>query len=108
MENTTVSEGKTAAIIAYFTIFGTIIAYIMNTSKKNYFTSFHIRQMIGIVLLGLINKYIIYDFLGKIAGSIVLVFVIILWFIGFIGAIKGEEKEVPVLGEHFQNWFRGV
>ena len=52
MENTSVSEGKTAAIIAYLTIFGTIVAYIMNRSKKNYFTSFHIRQMIGIYTMG--------------------------------------------------------
>tara|TARA_R110002126_G_C10490123_1_gene503599 strand:+ start:12457 stop:12783 length:327 start_codon:yes stop_codon:yes gene_type:complete len=108
MENTSVSEGKTAAIIAYLTIFGTIVAYIMNRSKKNYFTSFHIRQMIGIVLLGLINKYVVYDILGSIAGWILGVFIFILWVIGFIGAIQGEEKEVPVVGEHFQNWFRGI
>jgi hypothetical protein len=43
MENQTVNEGKTAAIIAYITIFGTIIAYILNAGKKNSFTSFHIR-----------------------------------------------------------------
>lgn len=108
MENTSVSEGKTAAIIAYLTIFGTIVAYFMNSSKKNYFTSFHIRQMIGIVLLGLINKYVVYDILGSTIGWILGVLVFVLWLIGFVGAIKGEEKEVPVVGEHFQNWFRGV
>ncbi|PQB07207.1 hypothetical protein BST83_08630 [Polaribacter filamentus] len=60
MENHTVNEGKTAAIISYITIFGTIIAFFMNNSKKNSFTSFHIRQMIGIFLLSMINKYIVY------------------------------------------------
>lgn len=108
MENTSVSEGKTAAIIAYLTIIGTVIAFIMNSNKKNYFTSFHIRQMIGIVLLGFINKYIIYDFLGSRIGWVVGVLIFVLWIIGFIGAIKGEEKEVPVVGEHFQNWFRNI
>lgn len=34
MENQTVNEGKTAAIIAYITIFGTIIAYILNAVKR--------------------------------------------------------------------------
>ncbi len=108
MENTSVSEGKTAAIIAYITIFGTIVAFIMNSSKKNYFTSFHIRQMIGLFLTSMINKYIVYDFLGSTAGWIVGVLIFICWLIGFIGAIKGEEKEVPFIGEHFQNWFRGI
>jgi hypothetical protein len=27
---------------------------------------------------------------------------------GFIGALQGEKKPVPVLGEQFQQWFKGV
>jgi uncharacterized membrane protein len=108
MENQTVNEGKTAAIISYITIFGTIIAYFMNTSSKNSFASFHIRQMIGIFLLSMINKYIIYDFLGSTIGFVVFAIIVVLWFIGFIGAIKGEKKLVPVIGEQFQNWFKGI
>ena len=34
MENYTVNEGKTNAIISYFTIIGTIIALILNKDKK--------------------------------------------------------------------------
>ena len=108
MENQTVNEGKAAAIIAYLTIFGTIIAYIMNASKKNSFASFHIRQMIGLFLLSMINKYIIYDMLGATAGWIFGIVLFVLWIIGFISAIQGEEKEVPVIGEHFQKWFSGI
>ena len=47
MENHTVYEGKTMAIISYFWWIGLIIAFIMNNNKKNTFASFHIRQMIG-------------------------------------------------------------
>lgn len=108
MENTSIKEGKTAAIIAYLTIFGTLIAYIMNSSKKNYFTNFHIRQMIGLFLLSMANKYIVYDFLGSTAGWLFGVCLFVLWIIGFIGAINGEEKEVPFVGEYFQNWFHGI
>ncbi|QNM86659.1 hypothetical protein H9W90_05945 [Polaribacter pectinis] len=108
MENQTVNEGKTMAIISYITIIGTIIAFIMNSSKKNSFASFHIRQMIGIFLLSMINKYLIYDFLGSTAGWIVGVIIFVFWIIGFIGAVKGEEKLVPAVGEHFQNWFQGI
>ena len=77
MENQTVNEGKTIAIISYLTILGTIVAYIMNSSKKNSFASFHIRQMIGIVLLGLVNKYLIYDMVGNFIGWAVGVIVFI-------------------------------
>lgn len=108
MENQTVNEGKTIAIISYLTILGTIVAYIMNSSKKNSFASFHIRQMIGIVLLGLVNKYLIYDMVGNFIGWAVGVIVFIFWIIGFIGAIQGEEKKAPIFGEHFQEWFKSI
>ena len=47
---------------------------------------------------------------GVVASSIGLigVLIFILWLISLISAIKGEEKELPVVGEHFQNWFRGL
>jgi len=34
--------------------------------------------------------------------------VFILWIIGLIGAIQGEEKKVPLLGDQFQEWFRNI
>jgi uncharacterized membrane protein len=106
MENHTVNQGKTAAIISYITIFGTIIAFFVNSSKKNSFTSFHIRQMIGIFLLSMINKYIVYDFLAATAGFVAFILIVVLWVIGFIGAITGEEKLVPYVGQQFQTWFK--
>ena len=108
MENQTVNEGKTMAIISYITIFGTLIAFFMNNSKKNSFASFHIRQMIGLVLLGLINQYAITNLLGGTIGMIIAVVLFVLWVIGFIGAIKGEEKSIPVIGDQFQNWFKSI
>ncbi|MGJ8745744.1 DUF4870 domain-containing protein [Polaribacter sp.] len=108
MENQTVNEGKTMAIISYITIIGTIIAYFMNNSKKNSFVNFHIRQMIGIFLLSMVNKYLIYDLLGSKAGWIVGILIFILWIIGFIGAVKGEENRIPVVGDQFQEWFKNI
>ena len=84
MENYTVKEGKTAAIISYISVFGTIIAFIMNYNKRNSFTSFHIRQMIGLVLLAMIIKYIVYDFLGSTVSYFTFILIAILWVIGFI------------------------
>ena len=107
MENQTVNEGKTIAIISYITFIGTIVAYFMNNTKKNTFASFHIRQMIGLALLGLINQYAITAINGTI-GLIIAVALFVLWIIGIIGAVKGEEKAVPVIGDQFQEWFKNV
>ena len=108
MENTTVTEGKTIAIISYITFIGTIIAFIMNNDKKNSFAAFHIRQMIGLILLGIaINLIARVANLGMI-GSLISLFPLVLWVIGLIGAVQGEEKKIPLLGDMFQEWFKGI
>ncbi len=107
MEQNTVEEGKTMAIISYITIIGLIIAYIMNNSKKNEFTQFHIRQSVGLAVLGLVNSLVIAKFIPMLAGLVgllTLVFVII----GIVNAVKGEDKPLPVIGEQFQDWFKGI
>ena len=107
MENTSVNEGKTTAIISHFWIIGLVIAALMNMNKKNYFASFYIRQMIGLNLIQFINGAIVYKYIGGTVGIVIRIILIGFWIISIVGAIKGEEKEVPVVGEHLQNWFRG-
>ena len=108
MENVTVNEGKTIAIISYITWIGTLVAFIMNSNKRNAFAAFHIRQMIGLTILSLVNSFIIYRFVGYMAFSIIGLGLMVVWIIGFIGAIQGEEKSVPLMGDMFQDWFKGI
>ena len=108
MTSQTVNEGKTMAIISYITIVGTLIAFISNNNKKNSFTSFHIRQMIGLNVLYFVNQWIIYKFIGSTVGWAFGVVVFVLWIIGVIGAVKSEEKKVPVIGDQFQDWFKNI
>ena len=107
MENTTVNEGKTTAIISYLWWIGLIIAFFMNNSKKNPFASFHIRQILGLLLLSLLNG-LVYKLVGGTVGGIIGFGLFILWVIGFIGAIQGQEKKIPLLGDMFQDWFKGI
>ena len=105
--NNSVEAGKTTAIISYITMIGTIIAFFMNNDKKNSFAAFHIRQMVGLSILSLINSFVIGKFSSYAAGGIgILLFV--LWIIGFIGAVQGQEKKVPLLGDMFQDWFKEI
>lgn len=108
MENTTVTEGKTIAIISYLWIIGLIIAFVMNNDKKNSFASFHIRQMVGLALLSIAVGFVRYYLDFGIIGWVLSLGVFALWIIGFIGAVQGEEKRVPLLGDQFQEWFKGI
>lgn len=101
-------QAKTTAIVAYITIIGTIIAYFMNLDTKDRFASFHIRQAFGInitfyligALMGMFDQ-------GFIIGAFYLFF-IVLWGYGLVMAIKGEAREVPLLGPLFQKWFSTI
>lgn len=104
-----IADGKTTAIIAYITIIGLIIAFIMNNDKKNSFAAYHIRQSLGIGLtglaLGILNIVPILGWLISIFGSI---FIIVLWVLGLLSALNGKEKPVPLLGEKYQEWLKGI
>ncbi len=106
MENQTVENGKTIAIVSYLTYIGTIIAFILNNDKKNEFAAFHIRQSVGLgIIFFLVEILTAFSFHGIFKFGFY-IFLLLLWIIGFLGAIKGEYKKVPILGDAFQQWFK--
>lgn len=108
MENNTVSDGKAMAIISYITLVGTIVAIIVNSSNKNPFTSFHIRQAFGILLVQIVGSLALGTFGIHFLGWALHIFIFVLWIIGLLAAIQGETKVVPALGDKFQEWFKGI
>jgi uncharacterized membrane protein len=108
MTETSSDDGKTVAIISYITIIGWIIALILNNNNKTEFGSFHLRQSLGIIIVA-IGLAIVNSFIGiAMLGWIIQIAILIYWILGFIGAVQGEKKPVPYLGEQFQEWFKGV
>ena len=105
---TPTSDEKTTALITYLTIFGLIIGFIMNNTKKSEFVSYHIRNMIGLSL-GMIALGVLFwmGIPSLLIKGLQLVLVI-LWTIGIIGALKGEKLEIPVVGKFFQDWFKSI
>ncbi|GAB1858184.1 hypothetical protein MHTCC0001_30210 [Flavobacteriaceae bacterium MHTCC 0001] len=95
------SDGKNVAIIAHITLIGWVIAIIMNGSNKTELGSYYIRQMLGLIILGFLSWI---PFIGLVIGLACFVF----WIISLVGALSGEKKPVPILGEHFQNWFSSI
>ena len=85
-------DGKTKAIVAHITLIGWIIALVLNSQEKDEFTSYYIRQLMRIYLLGMILTYI--HLIGWVLSIVVFVF----WIMSLIGSIQGEKKETPIVG----------
>ncbi|WP_457615636.1 DUF4870 domain-containing protein [Lutibacter sp.] len=107
MENRTITEGKTMAIISYITWIGTLIAFIMNNDKRNSFASFHIRQAIGLSLFFISNSFLVV-IINQWISVLFNLLLLALWIIGLVAATKGEEKKIPLFGDLFQDWFKNI
>jgi uncharacterized membrane protein len=103
-------EDKTIAIIAYLTFIGFIIALVMHSSKKTKIGAFHLRQMLGLILTGIvcwpINMILVFiPILGWLTMFCIFLGMVALWIMGLVSALNGQMKPVPVLGPMYQKWF---
>ncbi len=101
MEQSTIDEGKTMAIISYITLIGLIVAYFMNNSKKNEFASFHIGQSLRVFILSIIIGVVV-NILVSVTGMGVLSFLsyipLVLLILGIINAVNGKAEPLPIIG----------
>lgn len=108
MTEETIKQGKLLACVAYVPLFGILIAYFLNNERKNPFTSFHIRQALGLFLFYLIcaisvsnldsptlRLWLWYSFTG-------------LFIIGFASALFGKLYVIPIIGNFIQKTFKNL
>jgi uncharacterized membrane protein len=108
MDHTTIENGKTMALIAYLTPLGTLIAFFMNQEKRNRFTSFHVRQGLGLGFLYIALGYIMGYFDSWMITYSFWVFFSVLFLYGIFGAITGKLNKIPLLGDFFQTTFKSI
>ncbi len=102
-------DQKTIAWVSYITIIGWIIALVSynGSVEKSSLARFHLRQSLGLILTS-IAIYIVQMFAIFIVGFLALLFnllflgLLVLWIIGLIAAVNGEEKPVPLVGDLYQ------
>ena len=95
---------KTTDIVAYLTPLGFILAFLVGTKTES---RFHLNQALVLILaevlveiLDAILEHIpLVNVVASILLAIVAIGLFVLWIMGLVSAIKGEEKPVPVLGE---------
>lgn len=94
---------KATDIVAYLSPIGFIIAFLVGDREN---CRFHLNQALVLTIVSLVLQV-----LSKIAGilpligwiinlllSLVSLLVFVLWLMAIIGAIQGQEKEIPLLG----------
>ena len=113
-------EGKTAGIVSYFWIIGWLIAYFgMHQNNKTSIGSYQLRQtlllhivsfgvgiLFNIILVPVILTTGFYAFSYLI--NLLWLGFLVLWIIGLIGAINGEKKPIPLIGDRAQTMFPGI
>lgn len=106
-------EDTTVALLAYLTIIGFVVAIVLHSSKKTALGAFHLRQTLGLFITALviwipcmiISMIPVVNLVMVILGPAVMVGLFVLWIIGFIAAINGQQKPLPVVGEYYKKWF---
>ncbi|WP_242205014.1 hypothetical protein [Aestuariivivens insulae] len=102
-----INEGKTMAIVSHITFVGLIIAIIMNADKKNTYTAFYNRQMLGLIIMLFIAQ-ITDKYINGTLGYILWLISAISWLYSFISIIQNKVKPLPYVGEKFQQWFANI
>lgn len=107
-------EGKICAILAWFFPIGLIWYFLDEKMKSNSFARFHVKQSLVLALTGIafsilsvfVSFLIAIPVLGWLIGIAMLIFsmifslaMFIFWIMGLVGAIQGNEKELPLIGK---------
>jgi uncharacterized membrane protein len=87
---------KTFSILSYITILGWFAAIVLHGSHKSSFTSFHLRQSLGLIITGALLALI------PLIGWVLNVVVLLLWLHAVYHVVQGHKVKVPILGDFYQ------
>jgi uncharacterized membrane protein len=96
------SDAKVVAIISYITLVGWIVAIVLHNNNRSELGAYHLRQSLGLMLTMAVLWFI--PVIGWLLNIVLFIFMII----GLIYASQEEQKPVPVVGEFYQNLFKGI
>ena len=110
------TDAKTVAIVSYMTWIGWIVAIVMHGSNKTQLGAYHLRQTLllhlSVIAVWILQWILVFiPFIGWAflwISWLLFIGLLILWILGLISAINGEEKPIPVLGKLAQQLFAGI
>ena len=99
---------KFGAIISYFGIIGIIFSKAINSEEQNDFINFHFRQALLITIIILCLNFFNYGLENANFRTIIWTISIFLKSIGIFYAYNNQQKNILVLGEYAQKWFKNL
>ena len=108
MDQQTIKEGKTLALVSYIWLIGIIIAFFLNNEKRNPFVYFHIRQSLGLWLTMWALGLIITNFDSLMISISFLIFFGSLFVFAFVTCLGGKMHPVPLVGNFYQRIFASL
>lgn len=106
-----VGEDKTTAILAYITLIGFIVAIILNGQKKTALGAYHLRQALGLFIVGtaiwivgMILAVVTFGF-GVVLMPLIGILVLVALIMGIVAAANGEMKPNFLFGKMYEKWF---
>ena len=95
-------DKKTQSIVAYITLIGFIIALLQYNKEKDPAVRFHLKQSLGVMILGVLLSVAITIVVMVVPAlgflSFVNLAVLLLWILGIINASNNAQKQLPVIG----------
>ena len=92
-----VAKNKLMAIIAYL---GVLVMIPLFAAKDSPFARYHTNQGLVLFLFSLLSYVAgLIPFVGWIIGAIISVLNLLLIIVGVLNAVKGEAKELPIIGK---------
>ena len=88
---------KMVAILGYVTLLGWLIAILLHDKHKSNFTTFHLRQSLGLIITGGLLALI------PLIGWLMNIAVFLVWLYVIYHATQGRQEKVPVLGDCYQD-----
>ena len=86
-------------------LIGWIIAIIMHSNNKSHFSSFYLRQTLGIMIAGVVANFVVFI---PLLGWAFVIAVIAAWVMSLVNCVNETTEPLPFIGEHFQQWFQSI
>ena len=104
--NTPVPAGRTNTLMCVLAYLGILSLIPFLAEKNDPFVQYHAKQglnlfiieMIVNVLGGILSALPFIGFIGRIILSVCGILFVVLSILGIVSAVKGEQKELPVIG----------
>jgi uncharacterized membrane protein len=104
---------RLAAVFGYLTPAGWFLGLVAHKIRKSPLGSFHLRQSLGFWVLCILIWIPVFLFnyipmLGPLTNLALYLSVLLFWISGFLSALSGESKPLPIIGQKFQKWFSSI